>query len=47
MISMAGIEQQRKEISVNVSNAEAKFCLNFHYNGDNSYLFVNGREIQV
>ena len=22
-----------------------KFCLSFHYNGANSYLFVNGREI--
>ena len=22
-----------------------KFCLSFHYNGANSYLFVNGKEI--
>ena len=22
-----------------------KFCLGFHYNGTNSYLFVNGKEI--
>ena len=22
-----------------------KFCLNLHYNGSNSYLFVNGKEI--
>ena len=22
-----------------------KFCLSLHYNGDNSYLFVNGKEI--
>ena len=22
-----------------------KFCLSFHYNGDNSYIFVNGKEI--
>ena len=22
-----------------------KFCLNFHYNGGNIYLFVNGKEI--
>ena len=21
------------------------FCLSLHYNGDNSYLFVNGKEI--
>ena len=42
---MAGTEQQWKKISINVGNAKAKFCLNFHHNGDNSYLFVNGREI--
>ena len=22
-----------------------KFCLSLHYNGDNSYLFVNGKEV--
>ena len=22
-----------------------KFCLSLHYNGDNSYLFVNGKEM--
>ena len=21
------------------------FCLNLHYNGDNSYVFVNGKEV--
>ena len=21
------------------------FCLSLHYNGDNSYLFVNGKEV--
>ena len=27
-------------------NAENKiFCLSLHYNGDNSYLFVNGKEL--
>ena len=30
-------------ISFTVSNK--KFCLNLHYNGANSYLFVNGTEI--
>ena len=23
------------------------FCLSLHYNGDNSYLFVNGKEIHI
>ena len=26
------------------SKTKAKFCLSFHYNGDNSYLFVNGKK---
>ena len=26
-------------------NFNTKFCLNLHYNGANSYLFVNGTEI--
>ena len=34
-----------KRFSINFSKAKAKFCLSLHYNGDNSYLFVNGREI--
>ena len=25
--------------------ANKKFCLSLHYNGDSSYLFVNGKEI--
>ena len=24
-----------------------RFCLSLHYNGANSYLFVNGREIKI
>ena len=31
--------------SVNFTTARKKFCLNLHYNGGNSYLFVNGNEI--
>ena len=34
-----------KKISINFSEANTKFCLRFHYNGDNSYLFVNRKEI--
>ena len=30
---------------VNVSATKTRLCLNLHYNGDNSYLFVNGKEI--
>ena len=34
-----------KTYSVNFTAARKKFCLSLHYNGDNSYLFVNGTEI--
>ena len=33
------------KISINVSKANTKFCLSLHYNGDESYLFVNKTEI--
>ena len=31
--------------SINFTKVNTKFCLSLHYNGDNSYLFVNGTEI--
>ena len=31
--------------SVNFTVRKKKFCLSLHYNGANSYLFVNGTEI--
>ena len=34
-----------KKISINFRKANTKFCLSLHYNTDNSYLFVNGKEI--
>ena len=33
-----------EKFSINLSKANAKFCLSLHYNANNSYLFVNGRE---
>ena len=32
-------------ISVNFIVTKKNFCLSLHYNGANSYLFVNGKEI--
>ena len=32
-------------IVINFTVTRKKFCLSWHYNGANSYLFVNGREI--
>ena len=31
-----------KMYSINFTEHNNKFCLNLHYNGANSYLFVNG-----
>ena len=31
--------------SVNFADNEDKYCLSLHYNGANSYLFANGKEI--
>ena len=31
--------------SINFTEKNKKFCLSLHYNGTNSYLFVNGTEI--
>ena len=37
------LHQKRNDI--NFTKAKTKFCLSFHYNADNIYLFVNGNEI--
>ena len=34
-----------KMYSINFTKKNTKFCLSLHYNGTNSYLFVNGTEI--
>ena len=31
--------------SINITEHTKKFCLSLHFNGANSYLFVNGNEI--
>ena len=36
---------QRKWNSISFTENNKKFCLSLHYNGANSYLFVNGTEI--
>ena len=35
----------KKLYSINFTEKNKKFCLSLHYNGVNSYLFVNGTEI--
>ena len=34
-----------KLYSINFTKENTKFCLNMHYNGANSYLFVNATDI--
>ena len=36
---------EEKMYSINFTVTTKKFCLSFHYNGANSYFFVNGTEI--
>ena len=35
-----------KMYTINFTVTKKKFCLSLHYNGANSYLFVNGTEIE-
>ena len=34
-----------KKFSINFTKAKTKFCLSLHWSGDNSYVFVKGKEI--
>ena len=34
-----------KKFSISSTKSNTKFCLSLHYNDDNSYLFVNGKEM--
>ena len=45
MILVEALVHQKTNFSINFSKAKEKFCFCLHYNGDNSYLFVNGKEI--
>ena len=40
-----GIENTEKFYLIDFTENNNKFCLSLHYNGANSYLFVNGTEI--
>ena len=42
---MEPLVHRKKKFSINFSKVNTKFCLSLHYNADNSYLFVNGKEI--
>ena len=40
-----GVGTAETELKINFSKTKTKFCLSLHYNGDNSYLFINGKEM--
>ena len=42
---MAVFGSPEKMFSINFTRAITKFCLSLHKNHDNSYLFINGKEI--
>ena len=44
-ISKKSFKKVLKKFSLNFRIANSKLCLSLHYNGDNSCLFVNGKEI--
>ena len=39
-----GFGAAEKKVSINFSGAKTTFCLNLHYNVDNSYLLVNTKK---
>ena len=41
----ASLGLTKKNTSINFSRANKEFCLSLHCNADNSYLFVNEKEI--
>ena len=45
LVLMEALVHQKKSSSINFRKAKTKYCLSLHYNGDNSYLFVNEKEI--
>ena len=36
-----------KEYWINFTEHNKKFCLSLHYNGKNSYIFVNGADMHI
>ena len=45
LVLVSILVHQKKTFSVNFSIANTNFCLSLHYNADNSYFFVTGKEI--
>ena len=41
---MEALAYLKKMFSINFSKENTKLCLSLHYNADNNFLFVNGKE---
>ena len=44
---MEASDYLRKKFNINFTKVNTKFCLSLYYNADNSYLFLNGKEIFI
>ena len=42
---MKALDHQKRKFSINFTKANTERYLSLHYNADNTYLFVNGKEI--
>ena len=45
LVLIEALVDQKKKVSVSFSKAKTKFYLSLYYNGGNSYLFVNRKEM--
>ena len=45
MVFMEALNHKKKSLILLLLKQTKKFVLSLHYNADNSYLFVNGKEI--
>ena len=42
---MEALLHKENKIDFKFTKVKTKFCLSLHYNADNSYLFVNGKDV--
>ena len=45
--TMGSVCEPKQNASIKFSKRNTKFCLSLHYNHDNCYLFVNGKESYI
>ena len=45
MVLTEALDHQKKKFSISFTKWNTKFYFSLHYNANNSYLFINGKEI--